>query len=141
MMKERTLIGNVCIDNETIFEVGRFAILWNIFENKKCDYACSNEKIMQINESIEQSRKEPFQNLAKELSNRANKFAFSVDTYVTNNVYPRNGARITQADKDTHMPIVMEFIKSNGEKEMLGALLSIFRIRNNMFHGLKESVK
>ena len=92
---------------------------------------------MQIKNSLEQSRKEPFEKLAIELNNRANKLGRNVDNYVKTRIYPENGARVSNTDRTTYMPIVAGFISSGGNNELVGALLAIFRIRNNMFHGLK----
>ena len=137
MIKNTTRIGYVNIENETIFEVGRFAILWNVFENTKCNNKCTCAKIVNMEKSIKNSDKEPFERFATELKNRANKIGRTVDKYVNNNVFPINGAIISATDRTNYMPAVIEFIDSSGENNLAGAFLAIYRIRNNMFHGLK----
>lgn len=40
--------------------------------------------------------------------------------------------------KKEEMPIVQKFFINSNKENMVGAFLAIKRIRNNMFHGLKE---
>ena len=137
MTKNTTCIRYININNETILEIGKFAILWNVFENTKCSYNCTCAKIIDMEKSIEHLDKEPFERFATELKSRAIKIGRNIETYVNKNVYPSNGARITQTDKTNYIPAVIDFIDSDGKKKLAGAFLAIYRIRNNMFHGLK----
>lgn len=131
-----TMIGYVKIGNETVMEVGIFTILWNLFENAKCDYNCSADKISSMEECLESLAKEPFELLARVLKGRTGSLC-SIENYVATRIYPKNNAKITKVDRDSHIPMVVEFIKSNGQSSLVGGLLAIYRIRNNMFHGLK----
>lgn len=135
--KNTTQIGYVNINDETIFEVGKFAILWNIFENMKCKYDCKCDKIIEMEKSLEYLGNKPFKQFATELATRAINKNSNINAYVNNYLYPANGARISEIDRTCYIPIVIEFIESDGKKNLSGALLAIYRIRNNMFHGLK----
>lgn len=134
MTKERNYIGYVYMDNETIFEVGRFAILWNIFEDVICDCDCSGAKILEVAQKI--TVVEPFIQLTTEFKKRAAGLKCSVEDYVTTKIYPIKRARRSNADI-ADMPKVIEFINYGGKDKLEGGLLAIRRIRNNMFHGLK----
>ena len=137
MREQTTNIGYVSIDNATIFEIEKFTILWNLFENAKCNYECSYGKIISMKATIEAQKKDAFEILANELNKRAARLGCSVDTYVETKIFPTSGARVSLVNRETHMPMVIEFINSGGKTGLVGALLAIYRIRNNMFHGLK----
>jgi hypothetical protein len=137
MTSNVTQLGYVNIKNETIFEVGKFAILWNIFERFNCNFNCTCNKIIEMEKSLESLDKKPFEEFVAILKTRACERRLNIDDYVNNNIYPANGARINQNDRTRYIPLVIDFINSNGEKSLTGALLAIYRIRNNMFHGLK----
>ena len=137
MGKNTIQIGYVNINNETIFEIGKFAILWNIFENIKCDNNCTCDKIINMEKSLEHLGKKSFKQFAIELRTRAVKLNSDVDTYVNSYLYPANGARISDIYRTKNIPVVIDFINSVGETNLIGAILAIYRIRNNMFHGLK----
>lgn len=136
-VNERVCIGYIDIDKETIFEVGKFSVLWNVFESDCCDCHCSASKIIDMENAIENLGKEPFKRLAKEFIERAGRLGDSTEEYVSKRIYPQAGAKITPENKKAHMPLVVKFIESEGEDNLTGAMLAIFRIRNNMFHGLK----
>lgn len=114
----------------TVMAVGKFAILWNLFENNKCDYNCQPNKLIQIGDNLETS--EAFQSFANALQDRA--VIFNVDNfkYVQNHLSMGTGLR------QEHKKLVCSFMNSGGMNDVAGGLLAIYRIRNNMFHGLKE---
>ncbi len=135
MIVNTTTINGVDIKKETVLEVGKFTILWNIFEKHRCKY---NYKCKEIN-SIELSHlyKLPFEKFASVLKDRALTKGLTIKTYVENKLYPKSNAIIRKDDKEIYMPIVIDFINSAGRTQLEGAILAIHRIRNNMFHGLK----
>jgi hypothetical protein len=147
MTKEnQTYIGYVWMNNETILEVGKFAILWNVFEEWRCKCNCSHEKIKEVVDDVMRIRaivgkrgeEDAFINFAAELADRAKKTSGSVESYVKTKLYPDDErARITKKERDGFMATVINFINSGGKNALDGALLAIWRIRNNMFHGLK----
>lgn len=112
-------------NEEIVLEIGKFAILWNIFESQKCDNSCSNKKLEQISVSCSEN----WLKFSAELLKRANG---DIDDYVNNGLSLGGGLREGEKNK------VKEFLKSEGKLNLVGGLIAIFRIRNNMFHGLKE---
>jgi len=136
MTVETICVGPEIFNTDTVLEVGKFTILWNIFENKKCSCYCSPSKIMKMEEVLVSLNNDPFEKLASELFKRADKLGYgNVVSYVKSSLYSSN-AIITNVDQKTHIPEIIKFIESGGENK-LGALFAIYRIRNNMFHGLK----
>lgn len=133
-MKEQTYIGYVHMDNKTIFEVGRFSILWNIFEDVICNCNCNGAKILEVTQKI--TTADPFIRLAEEFKKRAAGLGCGVEDYVTTKIYPVQRARRSNLDI-ADMEKVIEFINFDGTAVLEGGLLAIRRIRNNMFHGLK----
>ncbi|MCL2847848.1 MAG: hypothetical protein FWE13_03760 [Firmicutes bacterium] len=164
-MTKTTKISNADITNEIIFEIGKFAILWNVFEDKcrdehifkvwdKEEYKDiipndipENELIFNINMNAICNRKkyfamkasQPFKEFAIELKSRADFLGLNVEDYVKKNLYPEKYAIVTEHEKSTILPQVIEFINNGGTvaAKHYVAILAIFRIRNNMFHGLK----
>jgi len=135
--EDTTQIRYINIKNETIHEIGKFAIQWNIFEYLKCNYNSNCERIINMENTFENLDKQPFILLAQIFKKRASNLVCSIENYVKNYIYPKENANINNNDIEKHMPYVIDFIESNGEINLAGALLAIYRIRNNMFHGLK----
>ena len=137
-MADTTYIRYVNLKNDTILGVGKFTILWNVYEDEKCDCCCTYDKILKSINNIGNKSKTAFIQLAAELKTRA-KNDNSIDDYVSNKLYPTgdNRARISRAERTTYITQVFNFINSNGNDFFDGGLLAIWRIRNNMFHGLK----
>lgn len=123
-------IKNKDFKKETVLEVGKFAILWNIFENKKCDKKCTIEKLRKIAEIYETSIK--WEDLALALQKRADSQGVNISKYVKEHLSLGNGLN-EKAKED-----VIQFIKSGGRESLSGGLIAIYRIRNNIFHGLKD---
>ena len=143
----KTYVGYVWMNNETILEVGKFAILWNVFEEWRCKCNCSHEKIKEVVDDVMRIRaivgkreeEDAFINFATELAKRAKKLEISVEECVRTKLYPTDDkrAKISKIGQEVYMAKVIEFINSGGKNALDGALLAIWRIRNNMFHGLK----
>lgn len=130
------------VDDKTIFEIGKFAILWNMFE-RKCKCNASKDNIEEFLSNKVDTYDDLFKNFVKMINTRAKQFGEGDDylnTYISTKLYPTENdrARIGQTEKEIEMPIVQEFFKNPDKENMIGALLAIKRIRNNMFHGLKE---
>lgn len=113
----------------TVEEVGKFAILWNKFEKDKCNNCCSTKKLRTMNGF---SSSKYFQNLARVLKHRSELLGFHYDAYV------RRGLSMGHGLNSDDMDLILAFMNSDGMDSLAGGLLAIYRIRNNMFHGLKE---
>lgn len=114
----------------TVIEIGKFVILWNLFENNNCRNDCQPEILVEIGNGQETS--EAFQLFARALKNRAE--LFDVDDFE----YVRNHLAMGRGLTPQQRKLVFAFMNSGGMGSVAGGLLAFYRIRNNMFHGLKE---
>lgn len=123
-------INNYNFNEETVIEIGKFAILWNIFENTKCDKDCNSSKLKHL--VIDQKTNEFWKRLSLIFKNRV--IVNKTDTfgYAENKLSLGNKLTTEQKEK------VIAFIESKGKECLFGGLIAIYRIRNNMFHGLKD---
>ena len=71
--------------------------------------------------------------LAKELNKRRNWFDQLEMDYVRDSLHPGN-ARVS---KDADMQVMKQFLEQKGDDLLYGCLLVIYRIRNNLMHGIK----
>ena len=124
-------IKGVELENNLIMEIGKFAVLWNIFEKNYCDYMCSKEKMKNICEIVSLN-KEKQMNLARALNNRRIWFEQLYTDYIISNLYSDS-----RKPSEDEINVIEAFLKQEDDNTSYGCLLSIFRIRNNMMHGLK----
>ncbi len=125
MMK---IYNNLYIKTETVLEIGKFVILWNIFEKNKCNTRCTNQKLINIGQRYKTTPQ--WQQFAKVMKNRACLLDCTIQQYVETKLSLGDGTKYADA--------IMHFINSDGKESIYGGLFAIYRIRNNMFHGLKE---
>lgn len=120
------------LDDELIVEVGKFSILWNCFERFQCDNNCNAEKIRSVYSRISIDKDKQAE-LARVLNERRSWFGQVIPEYVETGLYPGNARQNRPEDR-----MAMEqFMKQEGNDLHQGCLLVIFRIRNNLMHGLK----
>ena len=132
-------IRNVNLKDETIFEIGKFTVLWSNFEKEKCDNDCSLPKLRNMGDVISKISLDTLNRFALTLQKRGEKLTTgNVGKYVAEGFHP-DGTR-TPLDSDAQESL-REFITSGGQESHIGALFAIYRIRNNMLHGLKELVE
>lgn len=112
---------------ETVLAIGKFAILWNIFESQKFENDCTVNKI----EKLKLNKSEQWQRLAEVLKRRQEQFGLTEGQYIARKLRQKglNSERIEKINK---------FLQSGGKTNIVGGLFAIYRIRNNMFHGLKD---
>ncbi|MBQ8753969.1 MAG: hypothetical protein IJZ19_02985 [Lentisphaeria bacterium] len=120
------------LSEEIVLEVGKFAILWNWFECNFCDNDCNSTKIEDISKRIHIAEKVQ-KNFADELKNRCFSFGLSEMDYVKESLHPEKARRSSEKD----MEIMNNFIKQSGSESTHGCLLVLYRMRNNLMHGLK----
>ena len=114
---------------ETVLEIGKFTILWNIFEKEKCRNNCNGDELAKL--ICRKSTNQNWQNLAIALVRRR-------DLYRENTIsYINDGLSLGRGLKEIEKICIKDFINSNGQTSLIGGLIAIHRIRNNMFHGLK----
>ena len=121
------------LSEEIVREIGRFAILWNCFENTflRCECSAGQIRNQYVNIYIDKSSQVEF---AKALNNRLRNFHISVQEYVDDRLHPALADPSNPANKQA----MKDFIEQRGEDNRLGCLLIIYRLRCNMMHGLKE---
>ena len=126
------LIKGCNLQEETVLEVGKFAILWNWFERSWCDNNCNSTKIKRIASTIRvDSEKQA--HLAEVLNKRRHWFGRLEMDYVRDSLHPGN-ARVSSEED---MTVMQQFIEQSGDELTRGCLLVLHRIRNNLMHGMK----
>ena len=119
------------LSDDIVKEIGKFTILWAEFEKRYCNNDCNSVKIWDFANSYQVDEK-LLRNLSICLKGRVDLYEESVNVYVRYNLVP-SGARIP-SEKD--LGIIQNFIEKDSNL-IVGAFLSIYRIRNNLLHGLK----
>ena len=120
-------IHNCSLQQDTVLSIGKFAIFWNIFESKKFENDCTINKI----EKLKLNKSEQWQHLAEVLKQRQEQFDLTEGQYIARKLR-RQGLNNERIEK------IKNFLQSNGQEDIVGGLFAIYRIRNNMFHGLKD---
>lgn len=120
------------LKNETVLEIGRFAILWNCFESEWCNNKCNPYVIKKIADSIQLDGSKQA-NLATVLNKRRSWFGQLRSDYVRKSLHPDNARNSSEDDT----AIMCRFLEQSGDDLACGCLLVIHRIRNNLMHGLK----
>ena len=120
------------LNDELVMEIGKFSILWNCFERFQCDNLCNPKKIKKVY-SLLSIDKEEQAKLAKVLNKRRSWFGQVIPEYVETGLYPGNARQNQEEDR-----LLMEkFMEQKEDDLRCGCLLVIYRIRNNLMHGLK----
>lgn len=120
-------IHNCFLQQDTVLSIGKFAILWNIFEREKCNNYCTVSKI----EKLIFNTSDKWHQLAEVLKRRQEQFDLTEEQYITRKLR-RQGLNSERIEK------INKFLQSNGQEDIVGGLFAIYRIRNNMFHGEKD---
>ena len=71
--------------------------------------------------------------LSKVLNQRRRSFGLDISGYIETRLHPRNARHNSPENKH----FMKQFLEQSDEDLRFGCLLVIFRIRNNMMHGLK----
>ena len=120
------------LKDETVLEIGKFAILWNLFEKQYCNNSCNPNQLRRIAPSLT-IESDALKKLAIVLNARRLWFEMVISDYARRSMHPGN-ARISSEE---NIRCMEQFLKMEGEELVLGCLLIIHRIRNNLMHGLK----
>ncbi len=125
-------IKGVNLDDSLIVELGRFTVLWNMFERVICYNYCNPKAILSEAPNLKIDL-DKMKHLAKILNDRRELFNLSAAEYVECGLHSENG-RKSPAEAMQYME---EFLNLDESHFNSGCLLAIYRIRNNMMHGLK----
>ena len=124
-------INQKCLQANTVIEIGKFTILWNIFEKEKCQNHCSHSKLVQLVSNITSDKNWEF--LANTLKRRAYLTGGNIHIYIDKGLSMGDGISRPEVKQQ-----IIDFINSDGRNSLAGGLHAIYRIRNNLFHGLKS---
>ena len=120
------------LKDELVMEIGKFAILWNCFERFYCNNFCKPQKIKDAAPTVKIDEDKQ-KKLAKVLNQRRAWFGQVISEYVETGLYPGNARQNQVEDR-----LLMEKFMEQGDDDLrAGCLLVIYRIRNNLMHGLK----
>lgn len=119
-------------EDNVVTEIGKFTILWADFENNYdiCN-DCNSNKIWRLADCYSVDIE-----ILKEFSNCLQKRANGDLQQYLESLFPQNSNSVSLADKKT----IFDFINFRGENLFVGAMLTIYRIRNNLLHGLKREI-
>lgn len=126
------LIKGYDLQEATVLEVGKFAVLWNWFERSWCDNNCNPAKIKRIAATIQIDPKKQA-HLAEVLNKRRHWLGQLEMDYVRDSLHPGNA----RASSEEDMVVMLQFIEQSGDELTRGCLLVLHRIRNNLMHGMK----
>lgn len=121
------------LENKTVLEIGKFTILWAEFEKNYCNNECNSNAIWDF-ASISTVNEDFLRDLCDKLKGRISYLGVNENQYINYNLTPERARKPSQADIKT----IKDFINFKGENLLAGAMLAIYRIRNNLLHGLKE---
>ena len=120
------------VNDELVMEIGKFTILWNCFERFQCNNFCTAKKIKEVYSWVSIDKDKQVK-LAKVLNQRRDWFGQVIPEYVETGLYPGNAHQSQEEDR-----LLMEkFMEQKEDDLRCGCLLVIYRIRNNLMHGLK----
>ena len=126
------LIKKYELKEKTVLEIGKFAILWNLFEHDWCGNNCNPDRIRKVAKRISiDPEKQAY--LANVLNQRRIWFQQLEEDYVRDSLHPGNARKSSEEDLD----IMRHFMQQTGVDLTCGCLLVLHRIRNNLMHGIK----
>ncbi len=128
------LIKGYDLNDELIVEIGKFAVLWNLFEKNHCNYNTTPAKIVEVcgYASVSEEKQAA---LAKALNDRRLWFEQLYNDFIVGGLYSDD-----RSPKPEEINHIETFLKQEGNG-ICGCLLCVSRIRNNMMHGLKDVEK
>ena len=121
------------LNSDTIFEIGKFSILWSQFEKVKLGNDCNCRKIKKFADENKYKYKD-FDSFSSVILKRSTLEYSCFNEYIESIIPP---------PKDNHRPrknyvdIMKNFVKEDSRHRLAGMLLIIYRIRNNLLHGKK----
>jgi hypothetical protein len=124
------------LSDEVVIEIGKFTILWAEFEKVYCGCKCCLAKIWDLKNKLI-INKNKLLKYNQVLQGRLNYFNEDFECYVDYNLIPKKAIPPNNEDKKAMKDFINldELVK---EYWSCGALLCIYRIRNNLLHGLKN---
>lgn len=121
------------ISEDTIITIGEFSILWCRFEQVYFSMNATSIKLSKLANQIQIDKK--FSELYTSVKSNSIKYLGCTDELtIQNRIYSERNP-----GKDDERQHIYNFLNGNSSQtDWIGCLLYIQRIRNNLFHGLKE---
>ncbi len=123
------------VSNEMLLELGEFTILWAQFELKYFNNDCTVNKLCELHKRVSLSNN--LKNSCKNLINNLLEYFQTTKDLITEN-YIREKLYSTKNNYVNNEVIEVLTKDPSNESLITGVLLIIYRLRNNMFHGLKD---
>jgi hypothetical protein len=117
---------------ETVDVVSNFTLMWNFFEGTLCNNRASVQTFETLAQGIAQHQ--PIRDRLEEA------IRFWTSRYCAGSEFkPRfNDLRFRQNDRRGHVEAVLRGEKRDPASQLLAVLIIVYRLRNNLFHGLKK---
>lgn len=127
--------GGTELSPEAREAVASFTTMWNFFESTLCENRATVAALTRISERFEADRVAPDTNQALE-----DCLAFWQFRYRTHEGFGRRfeGLYFRPNDKRAHVEAVLNGDADSPQDRLLALTIIIFRLRNNLFHGLKS---
>lgn len=127
--------GGTELSPEAREAVANFTTMWNFFESTLCENRASVAALTRISERFDADRVAPDTNQALEEC-----LAFWQFRYRTPHGFGRRfeGLYFRPNDKRAHVEAVLNGGTDNPRDRLLALMIIVFRLRNNLFHGLKS---
>lgn len=124
--------ANVYIDEPSQIAVVNFSLMWNVFEGQFCNNSVSVAKLDSIAEEIASGEfsEEEIQQIFDFYKNRYVENGTVNDRFDNLNFRPRDRREFVEEVILNHNHITKDSI--------LALLIIVYRLRNNLFHGLKS---
>lgn len=120
------------LEKETIYTIGEFSILWCYFEQSIFNSEANPFKMLNWAKKRELSSE--LIALCENIKEKAIIYLNGIDdATIETRIYSVN-----RPPNDEHRKLISDFLEGDTDNPLLGCTLFILRIRNNMFHGLKD---
>jgi hypothetical protein len=117
-----------------IAEIGKFTILIGKFKRDRCNYG-RRINLAKVAKEVER-RKVPTQELAETVRGRVNLYDEYVQVYVE--YILEESEKVDRIMTEEKRKLINDFIVPKVGNYIIGVLLAIYRIRNNLFHSIKK---
>lgn len=124
-------VGAHRLHSETVGVVSNFTLMWNFFEGTACQNNANIRTFESLAEKI--SQHDPH------LEGLEQAIKFWTFRYWTGSEFMDrfNDLRFRQNDRRDHVEAVLRGEKSDLASQLLAVMIIVYRLRNNLFHGLK----
>jgi hypothetical protein len=120
------------LTSETFRVVSGFTLLWNLFENAVCDNEAKVDSFDEIAIAIAEHNQLP--------DEVREGIRFWTDRYRDGAGFNFlfKGLNFRPRDRRDHVEAVLSGIRVDAHSQLLAVMIIVYRLRNNLFHGLKD---